>query len=179
MLGDVKLERIKTKRKPNPNKKLEDYLKADPTSKTGLRWIKENGTKVKVGDEAFTTKDKYGYYVGGFNYQVYHAHQIIMFLEHGEWSNILNHVDHIDGDKTNNNIDNLRFISPTGNQRNSNRKLNSNNKTGEKGLERISQQGYKYWRARYCGVILYTGNDKEIARRRLSEAKESDPLYHN
>ena len=41
-------------------------------------------------------------------------------------------IDHIDNDKTNNRIENLRDV--TGNQNQQNRPLNSNNKSGVKGV---------------------------------------------
>jgi len=162
---------------PPKKKRLKDYLTIDSTSYSGLRWKRKYNNKLRKGNEAFTSKDMYGYYVGGFDGKLYQAHQVIMFLAYGEWSNRHKQCDHIDGDKSNNNINNLRFVSPTGNQRNANRKINSNNKTGIKGLERIKQHGYSYWRSRHAGDILYTGNNKQIALERLEKARKDDPYY--
>ena len=89
------------------NKKdIKDCLKIDKNSKTGLCWTQDVG-KVKAGDEAFTAIKSGGYYGGSFNYKSYNAHQVIMFLEHGKWSNNQLHIDHIDGNKLNNKVDNL------------------------------------------------------------------------
>ena len=156
--------------------KIEDYLKYDPTSKTGLRWIQDRG-KVKAGDEAFTRIDGVGYYGGIFNYTSYTAHQVIMYLLHGKWSNTNFHVDHIDGNKLNNLAENLRFVTPTGNQRNANRKLNKNNTTGINGLSKVYSHGKFRWKAQYAGVTLYTGLDKEFAIKYLELARENDSEY--
>ena len=153
-------------------KNIKDYLKYDPTSSTGLRWIKSPSYKCKEGDEAFTARDAYGYYFGKFDYVTYKAHQVIMFLQHGIWSNINNHIDHIDGDKTNNNIDNLRFVSPTGNQRNANRKLNENNTSGIKGLGKWRG----YWRAQYSGSSK-VNKDKQVCLDWLDEMRRNDKQY--
>ena len=90
--------------------RIEDYLKYDETSKTGLRWIKDRG-KVKAGDEAFTRINGGGYYGGIFNYQSYYAHQVIMYLLEGKWSDRYTNVHHKDEDKLNNKRSNLEFLS--------------------------------------------------------------------
>ena len=157
-------------------KDIREYLKYDPTSYTGLRWIKSPSYKCKEGDVAFTATDAYGYYMGKFDYKVYKAHQVIMFLQYGKWSDINNHVDHINGDKANNNIDNLRFVSPTGNQRNDNRKLNDNNTSGFKGLSLWTTRGYTYWRAQYSGSSKIN-KDKQVCIDWLNEMRQNDKQY--
>ena len=156
---------------------LKEYLKVDPTSKTGLRWIKNKGTRAKAGQEAFTTIRGDGYYGGSFNCKDYQAHKVIMFLEHGKWSSYSLHTDHIDGNKLNNSIDNLRFVTPTGNQRNANRKLQKNNTTGINGLSKVYTHGKFRWKAQYAGVTLYTGLDKEFAIKKLELVRENDSQY--
>lgn len=94
--------------------RIEDYLKYDETSKTGLRWIKKPSRKVQVGAEAFTTvKGAPGndYYGGSFNYQTIYAHRVVMYLLEGKWSNNNLHVHHKDGNRFNNKRSNLEFIS--------------------------------------------------------------------
>ena len=161
-------------------KNIKDYLKYDPTSSTGLRWIKSPSTKVKEGNEAFTTNNSSGYYIGIFDGIPYQAHQVIMFLQHGKWSDINNHIDHIDGDKTNNNINNLRFVSPTGNQKNDNRKLNENNTSGIKGLSLWTSKGYTYWRASYYvngKLVNKTNKDKQFLLNWLERMRQNDEQY--
>ena len=90
---------------------IKEYLKVDSTSKTGLRWIQSPSKKIKAGQEAFTTVKTAGYYGGDFNYKTYNAHQIIMFLEYGKWSDRFTNIHHKDENKLNNNLSNLEFIS--------------------------------------------------------------------
>ena len=157
-------------------KNIKDYLKYDPTSSTGLRWIKSPSYRFKEGDEAFTSKSG-GYYVGRFDYVMYSAHQVIMFLQHGKWSDRNNPIDHINGDKTNNNMDNLRFVSPTGNQRNANRKMQSNNTSGVIGLSLwTNNRGYTYWRGQYSGDMI-VDKDKQMCIDWLNEMRQNDKQY--
>tara|TARA_B100001059_G_C17740061_1_gene531122 strand:+ start:313 stop:810 length:498 start_codon:yes stop_codon:yes gene_type:complete len=161
-------------------KYIEDYLKYDNTSITGLRWIKSPNYKYKVGDEAFTRIDRYGYYAGYFGGRTYQAHQVIMFLQRGEWSSSKKQIDHSDGNKKNNNIDNLRFVSPTGNQKNANRKLNVNNTSGVKGVDLYSIGGYSYWRARHYTNgkrVSKTSKNKQVVLDWLNEKRENDAEY--
>ena len=157
-------------------KRIEDYLKYDETSKTCLRWIKCDSTNVKDGAEACTSISNYGYYVGTFNYKHIKAHQIIMYLYYGKWSNIKLQIDHIDGNSLNNKIDNLKFVTPSENQKNLNNKLQKNNSTGIRGLCKEKWNGKIRWRARFYNQIIYSGFNKEIAIKRLEKAKR-DYLY--
>ena len=162
------------------NLKIEDYLAVDNTSKTGLRWIKDKG-RAHSGNEAFTAIGN-GYYFGKFNGTLHTAHQVIMYLTYGEWSTIKKHVDHIDGNRSNNNIDNLRFVSPTGNQKNDNRKMMSNNTSGVKGLDLRTINGYTYWRARHCfnkKQVQKTSKDKQVCINWLTESRKNDSQYIN
>jgi len=155
---------------------IEQYLKIDDTSKTGLRWIKDRG-KVKAGDEAMTAISSSGYYQGRFNGAVYQAHQMIMYLETGIWSSINKPIDHIDGNKLTNKRSNLRFVTPTSNQRNANRAMQSNNTSGIKGLFQYTRNGNKVWIASYAGRRLYEGKNKEVGLARLNEARTNDSQY--
>ena len=94
-------------------KNIKEYLKVDSSSKTGLRWIKRaKYSKIKEGSEAFTTINGEGYYAGGvLGKRGLAAHQVIMFLEHGKWSDSITNIHHKDENKLNNNLSNLEFIS--------------------------------------------------------------------
>ena len=159
-------------------KAINEYLEIDSTSKTGLRWAKNRGTRGKKGQEAFTGINSNGYYNGGLiGYQGLQAHQVVMFLLNGKWRPSNMHTDHIDGNKLNNSVDNLRYVTPTGNQRNANRKLNRNNTTGIKGLSQVHVGRNTYWRSKYAGRILYTGVSKEFALEKLELVRQNDPEY--
>jgi len=96
---------------------IKEYLEYDPTSKTGLRWKQDSGAWGIKGNEAFTGINGWGYYNGTLKRNHFYAHQIVMFLNTGEWGIAKEKIiDHIDDDKLNNNINNLRFVTPKQNQ---------------------------------------------------------------
>lgn len=69
-------------------------------------------------------------------------------------------IDHIDRNKSNNNLDNLRWITPSGNARNRERKGGISYQQNNKGC--------KYWAA----VYTYYENDKQIKIQKASKKKE-------
>lgn len=117
-----------------------DYLEYDETSSTFLRWKKLYGKKnqINVGDEAGYLNKCNRYCLTSFNDIQYKNHRIIYFLHYGYCPNI---IDHIDGNPSNNNINNLREATISKN--NHNRTINKNSTTGVKGLSIIKQT---YWR---------------------------------
>ena len=89
-------------------------------------------------------------------------------------------VDHIDNDKTNNNISNLRFA--TSKENNQNRKLSSNNTSKVKGV--YFHKRAKKWCARIMinGINIHIGyfdnlEDAKIAR--INRANEAFGIYTN
>lgn len=81
-----------------------------------------------------------GYMKVCINYKHYFLHRIIWALVYGEFPR--GQIDHIDGDKANNRITNLREADPS--QNCANRKLHSNNRHGMKGVT----PSYGRWTAR-------------------------------
>ena len=82
-------------------------------------------------------------------------------------------IDHIDNNKSNNNVNNLRWVTLQENS--SNRSLNINNTSGTKGVNFIQKQNK--WKARimYNGEYLYLGSfDKkeDAITARVNKAKE-------
>lgn len=158
---------------------INDFYEIDPTSKTGLRWTQDR-VMMKKGDEAGSYNRGTGYWqLSDGYYGRMGAHQAVMFLATGKMSNIECQVDHINGNPLDNKVENLRFVTPTGNQRNANRKTNVNNTSGIPGIQKVSIGGKTRWRAKYAGAILYTGLCKETAIKSLEEAKEKDVEYIN
>ena len=89
-------------------------------------------------------------------------------------------VDHIDNNRTNNHISNLRFATANENQHN--RKLNSNNTSGIKGIN--WHKANKKWRAqiRIDGIKIHIGyyenlEDAKIAR--VNQANKVFGIYTN
>lgn len=66
------------------------------------------------------------------------GHQIAYFLSTGEWPAVK--VDHIDGNRSNNAIENLRLVDDYGNARNSVSQMNS---CGFQGVSRTASGKYK------------------------------------
>lgn len=119
-----------------------------------------------AGKIAGTAKSSKGYCVIGIDKQVYLAHRVIWLLEYGNWPN---QVDHIDGDKTNNRLGNLRSVSGKENQRNM--AISRINRSGTSGVDWHRQA--KRWRARInaSGVSIHLGlftskSDAVLARKK-------------
>lgn len=83
-----------------------------------------------AGKEAFTARRPSGYLHGAINSTLYQAHRIAWAIYYGEWP--VSAIDHIDHDKTNNKISNLRLASDSVN--NKNKSKQHNNKSGVTGV---------------------------------------------
>ena len=71
----------------------------------------------------------YGYRKGGIRGRYVAEHQLIWLLHHGRWPT---QIDHINRDRVDNRIENLREVTDSENQRN--RGVMSRNLLGEKGI---------------------------------------------
>jgi hypothetical protein len=94
-----------------------------------LFWKQKPAVAVRVGDLAGFQNPTEGYWEVRFQGRNHKLHRLIYIYHHGT---IPEHVDHIDGDNTNNRISNLR--EATNGQNQWNRKLNSNSTSGYKGV---------------------------------------------
>lgn len=104
--------------------KLLDYDK-----ETGIFTRKVRTTNsVKVGDIA-GNKNSAGYLVVSVKGKQYLGHRLAWFYINSEWPE---EIDHIDGDRFNNKIQNLRNCDSTENKRNS--CISKNNKSGFTGV---------------------------------------------
>lgn len=157
----------------------------DYSSLTGLRWKIDNRylKKIKAGTQAGTVK-KNGYAVLHFKGKMYFVHRVIYLLEHKEIDSYLQ-IDHIDGNKLNNDINNLREVTVAVNNRNA--KLRSDNKSGVKGVYYRRIEEHEYWVARYSddetgklitkyfGIHNYkSSEDAKIAAIKFRELKIDD-----
>ena len=106
----------------------------------GLYWKNPSSFRVKKGDRAGCIDDL-GYRRITIKPYRYREHQLIWLIEHGFLPKL--QIDHIDGNKSNNHINNLREVS---NKQNSeNRNFNKNNKLRVKGVY--------LFRNKYCACI--------------------------
>ena len=96
---------------------IEEWLRIDTASPTGLVWAKP-GKKKTLGAPALTAADKDGYFVGICNYINVKAHQAVFYLTHGYIPNV---IDHLDGNCQNNSPENLRDATRSENSQNQRR----------------------------------------------------------
>lgn len=90
---------------------ISKYLEYDESSPSCLRW---KGTKLKPGmknNKIAGYKSKVGYWVCCINYNSYKVHRLVWVLNNKKdlISNMV--IDHIDRDKSNNKITNLRLVT--------------------------------------------------------------------
>lgn len=84
-----------------------------------------------AGAPAFTSRHPKGYLMGWINNRAYLAHRIIWMLVHGEEPD---DIDHINGDRTDNRLANLRNVSRSVNLRNA--RMRRDNTSGVNGVSR-------------------------------------------
>jgi hypothetical protein len=125
---------------------------------------------------AFTATDGKGYKVGALNYKLIRAHRIIWLLSYGEWPNT---IDHINGNKLDNRLDNLRSVSHAENMRNL--PIKSNNTSGYLGVTWAKRD--KKWsvRIKHNGRTHSLGNFAILsdAIRKRKEAEEQFGYHDN
>lgn len=109
---------------------LKETLDYDP--KTGLFvWKIRPSRAVKAGDVAGCVEKRIGYITIGIAGHIYKAHRLAWLYVHEEWPKGL--IDHINGNKADNRIENLRDVFAAGNSQNV-RKPNRRNKSGFMGV---------------------------------------------
>ena len=128
-------------------KELKELLHYDPD--TGVFTWKVQRGKVKRGDIA-GCKDKEGYPMVTISRRMYFAHRLAWLYVYGEWPSL---VDHINRDKSDNRIKNLRIATNQENCRN----RESSGKSNHKGV--YWQKSHKRWVARISinGERIYLG----------------------
>ena len=143
-------------------------------AETGLLDWKEApkllGRRHRTGKQAFNSPTVYGYLQGGVGNGVCHTHRVIWAIVHGYWPK---QIDHINGIRTDNRLENLREVDDAENRKNT--AIRSDNKSGYHGI-RWRADLHK-WRAeiringksKHIGV--YTSKDDAIAARRSVEAE--------
>lgn len=118
-----------------------------PDTRSGRIWNTRFANR-----EAFTAFDGQGYRKGGVLGSQYKAHRIAWFLHCGSWPD--GDLDHIDGDRGNNQISNLRSVTRGGNNRN--RAMSSANNSGFVGVRWVKS------RRRWVSEIYFEGKQKRL-----------------
>jgi hypothetical protein len=104
----------------------------DYAADTGVfTWRIRPSKAVKAGDIAGCTEKRIGYITIGIAKRIYKAHRLAWLYTHGEWPKGL--IDHINGNKADNRIANLRDVFADGNSQNV-REPNRRNKSGFMGV---------------------------------------------
>ncbi len=109
----------------------------DYDQETGIFTWKIPRGAFKIGDASGSLKAA-GYIYIGIDFESYLAHRLAWLHVHGEWPQ--NQIDHINGNRSDNRISNLRDVSTSENQQNQ-RRAKRNNKLGFLG---VSAYGNKF-----------------------------------
>jgi hypothetical protein len=141
-------------------------LEMFPNIKSGKRWNTKHAKK-----EAFTGVLGTGYRSGYVFNEPYKAHRIIWAIYYGE--DPISQIDHINGDRADNRIENLRIASAAENSKN--RARRNDNKSGVTGV--TWDKGTNKWRAcirvnhktQYLGV--FPDIEAAVAARKAAELK--------
>lgn len=112
--------------------------------------------RVSVGDKVGWI-DKRGYVKTEVNYKAYFVHRLIYAYHYGL---IKNQIDHINGVKHDNRIENLRDCTPSQNVRN--QSINSSNTSGVKGVHYRPHLGKYQARLTIDGKRVSLGHFKNI-----------------
>tara|TARA_R100001143_G_scaffold61969_1_gene64036 strand:+ start:4740 stop:5249 length:510 start_codon:yes stop_codon:yes gene_type:complete len=126
------------------------YLSYNPDT-GNIRWLVKRGRKAKGDLAGYVAKS--GYISIGVDGVLYYAHRIAYYLHHNENPKF---VDHVNNDRADNRIANLRSVSHSGN--NINKVVQSNNKSGHPGVAFDKRTGK--WMAR----ITLRGSTKWLGR---------------
>ena len=137
-----------------------------------LYWKRAPGKKIRSGQKAGTLKPDTGYIVVCFKRRLIRAHRIIWTMFKGSIPDDLV-IDHIDRNRSNNLIENLRLVTISQNARNA--KVYSTNKSGVPGV--YFHKGHRKWYARihaepYKQVVLGWSAKKADAIRMRQEAEK-------
>ena len=84
----------------------------------------------------------------------YKAHRLAWLHYYGEWPQL--HIDHINGDRLDNRINNLR--QATKSQNGGNSKISKKNTTGLKGVSIVKKTGKYHSQIMFCGEIIRLGD---------------------
>lgn len=142
---------------------LRKLLRYDP--ETGLLWwIKTNSQRAPAGSVAGCLSKRTGYVSVGVNGKRMRAHRVVWMMVYNE---IPSEIDHIDGDRSNNRIENLRLVSRSGN--NQNRGVQRNNTSGATGVS------FDSYRSRWAARIQ--SNGKQISLGRFHSFNEAVRAY--
>ena len=147
-----------------------DVLRDLVTFEDGVfRWKRDHKyfKKIKAGDVVGSGSLKNGYRCTAIGGKQYYQHRLIWLYVHGSWPD--GPIDHINGNKSDNRIENLRIATPSQNQHNRKKTKSKSGMTG----------AYKHWSGRWYSTIMvenkkhYLGmfETEEAAAKAYADAK--------
>jgi len=145
------------------------YWLARPVEMFPCKCAHNRWNKRFSGKQAFNIKTANGYLKSSFLGKQVLAHRAVWALVNGKWPEY--HIDHVDGDRTNNRIENLRDVPEFLNHRNNARKKNTSapyngvtkDKRTDKWIARIHYDGL----TRHIGV--FDNLQDAITARKIAE----------
>lgn len=123
---------------------------------------------IKAGDEVGKGSRKQGYRCTTINNKQYYQHRLVWLYVYGEWPS--KRIDHINGVKDDNRVENLRLATPSENQHN---RRKTKSKVGLTGAYRASRGNKWYSTIMVENVKTYLGtfNTEEEAAAAYAAAK--------
>lgn len=130
-----------------------------------------DGKLIRDGKVINNKPNANGYVYLAYKKKKYLQHRVIWLWHNGEWPS--DQIDHIDRDKANNRIENLRVVDQHTNQ--VNRTAQQNSKSGVLGVSwnSFANKWAVYYRKQYVG--RYSDLESAVAAR--AQAELSDPAH--
>jgi hypothetical protein len=149
-------------------KRLRELFHFDPETGIFIRLVRA-ARSTKIGDVAGWLTEK-GYRRIGIDGRFYRAHHLAWLWAHGVWP--VDELDHINGQRDDNRIGNLRESNRSGNNQNL-RKAQKNNKSGFLGVSFCTRTSKWYSAITVNGARYYLGHHltPELAHEAYLEAK--------
>lgn len=135
---------------------LKKFLRYD--AETGFfTWIRSVGARSPVGGKAGRIRSD-GYRRIGIFGKVYAEHRLVWFYVHGAWPR--GQIDHINGDRVDNRLSNLRDVSSNENMQNR-RRAHRNSSTGVLGVRVFGKKFIA--QISLGGRVVYLGMFQKLA----------------
>lgn len=132
--------------------RLREMVSYDPA--TGVfRWLRARSCGVKAGDIAGGKLNENGYHRFRVDGRLYVAHRLAWLYVYGQWPK--GEVDHVNGERADNRIANLRDVDDTMNAQNTHG-ARRDNRVGLAGVGK-RKTGRYYARIRTAGTLTFIG----------------------
>jgi hypothetical protein len=162
---------------PDWNTYIRENIRYDPD--TGLLWWSSPGkSSQRLMGKPLGRKNPEGYLRVKLNFngkkRTFYAHRLAYFIHYDEWPII---TDHINGDKADNRVENLRSCLITDNNRN--KKVDKRNKCGFKGVQYHKPYSATIFDGKSTKRLGYYDTPEEAAQAYDEAAKEIFGEYAN